>query len=129
MRGPVIMDPFSAPNADNITHAAPSAAPACPKMRTAVSDATSLDLDITSIGNTYRYARFTARYTTTIVATPQSSARGKFRDGSFTSPATNVRSAQPSYAHMTETSAIPNPAHDVGVNEKCPPASAPVAKL
>jgi hypothetical protein len=53
------------------------------------------------------------------------SARGRFFSGSFTSPAMNARSAHPSYARSTETSARPNgaieklPAGATGV--KCPP--------
>ena len=43
-------------------------------------------------------------------------ARGSVRDGSFTSPEMKVRSAQPSYAHITDTSAMPKPAHDVGAS-------------
>ena len=52
-------------------------------------------------------------------------ARGRFRSPSFTSPPANVRSAQPSHAHKTETSARPNgatekvPGRKNGV--KCPP--------
>ena len=38
---------------------------------------------------------------------PRMIARGRFRCGSFTSPAANDRSPQPSYAHSTLTSARP----------------------
>ena len=49
-------------------------------------------------------------------AVPPSSARGSTRAGSLTSPATKVRSAHPSYAHITATSAIPKPPHVVGAH-------------
>ena len=44
---------------------------------------------------------------TTTPMVPISSARGRLRSGSFTSPLTNDRSPQPSYAHSTDTSARP----------------------
>ncbi len=41
---------------------------------------------------------------------PKMRARGSVRRGSFTSPPTKLRSAQPSNAHSTDTSANPNAA-------------------
>src|SRR5437762_777772 len=49
------------------------------------------------------------------------------RSGSCTSPATNVRSAQPSYVHMTAISATPKPPQLLGANEnvfESPPVAA-----
>ena len=43
-----------------------------------------------------------------IASAPRISARGMLRRGSFTSPLMKLRSAHPSYAHSTETSASPN---------------------
>ena len=60
-----------------------------------------------------------------IATAPRINARGMFRRGSFTSPLMKLRSAQPSYAHSTDTSASPNaeieklPGGAAGV--KCPP--------
>ena len=51
---------------------------------------------------------------TTIASTPPMMARGSVRAGSFTSPEMKVRSAQPSYAHITATSASPKPLQVVG---------------
>src|ERR1043166_5162478 len=41
-----------------------------------------------------------------IARVPRTSARGRFREGSFTSPLMKERSAHPSYAHITETIAV-----------------------
>ena len=43
-----------------------------------------------------------------MASAPKISARGMLRRGSFTSPLMKLRSAHPSYAHNTDTSASPN---------------------
>src|ERR1051326_2668522 len=41
-----------------------------------------------------------------MASVPRIRARGRLRAGSFTSPLMNDRSAQPSYAHITDTIAV-----------------------
>ena len=60
---------------------------------------------------------------------PTTSARGRLRSGSRTSPPTNDRSPHPSYAHSTETSASPNSAGVTGPTAvvKCPGSPCPTS--
>ena len=56
------------------------------------------------------YATLASRYTAITASVPMMIARGSVRRGSFTSPATKLRSAQPSNAQSTLTSASPKAA-------------------
>ena len=66
-----------------------------------------------------------------IISVPMMIARGRLRCGSFTSPLANVRSAKPSYAHITEMSDSPNSPASTGAPfearcDQLPPASPPM---
>src|ERR1700730_3141071 len=139
IRGPVIIEPFKPLNADTITTALMMAAPNPPNsgICSAAVAAINFDCAICGSGNRYMNPMFTTRYTNITQSVPRISASGSVRWGFLTSPPMNDRSAQPSYVHMTEISAVANsdrcrPEPQAGVKCEAPPelavkASAPNA--
>src|SRR2546426_952458 len=81
----------------------PAPSPAPPNSVRATSAATSSAPFTCWIGMRCRYTRFAARYNAPTEPVPMNIARGRLRCGSFTSPPTNARSPQPSYAHRIAT--------------------------
>src|SRR5882672_8852623 len=110
MRGPVIIEPFTALNVATMTTAAMMAAPYPPNsgICSAAVAAINFDCAICGRGSRYMNPMFTTRYTNITQSDPRIKANGSVRWGFFTSPPMNDRSAQPSYVHMTEISAVAN---------------------
>ncbi len=121
------MAPLSVPKVLTATAAEIATAPAGPTSRFAASAATSSACFICSIGKRCRYTRFALRYSTTTAPVPSSSASGRFRSGLRTSPPTNARSAQPSYAHRIATIATRNGDSPTAARCENMPPAAPVS--
>ena len=108
MRGAVIIEPFNVPNVLTAIAADTTTTPPGPITRRATSAATSSAPFICCIGIRYRYTRLAPRYRTTTIEVPMRRARGSVFCGRSTSPPTNARSAQPSYAQRIATIASRN---------------------
>ncbi len=99
-RGPVSRVDMLAPRHARNTSAARVCRPMGPRVAVARLAATMCSPTVERVTpskpRTRAYAAFTARYTRVVASVPMTKARGSVRVGSFTSPASEERSDQPS---------------------------------
>src|SRR5437016_2324706 len=115
MRAPLIVVPFRVTTMDSAIAAVITAALAGPSTMRVMTETALFDAANSGAGNTYSTAAFISMYSTPTMPMPAINPQGIFFCGSRISPATIVRSFQPSYAQSAATSAIMKPECDGGI--------------